>query len=287
LNGASVGSSSTTYTNAALANNDLVTVVMTADNMCQIGSPATSSAITMTVNPNITPTFTAVSAICTGASLSALPTTSNNGYTGTWSPALNNTATTIYTFTPTAGLCATTTTMTITVNPLPTASITAGGATTFCSGGNVGLTASGGSTYSWRNGSTPVGTSASLYTASTAGSYTVIATDVNGCVSAASSAIAVTVNSLPTPVITASTSTDLCSGGSVVLTASGGSVYFWNNGANSSSITVSTAGSYTVTSIDDNFCSGTSSATVVTVTPYVASSVSIAASATTIVQELV
>ena len=52
--------------------------------------------------------------------LTALPTTSNNGITGTWSPALNNTATTTYTFTPDAGQCATTTTLTITVNPVLT-----------------------------------------------------------------------------------------------------------------------------------------------------------------------
>ncbi|WP_395045288.1 putative metal-binding motif-containing protein, partial [Flavobacterium sp.] len=64
-----------------------------------------------------TPTFTAVSAICSGGSLSALPTTSNNGITGTWSPTLNNLTTTTYTFTPTAGLCATTTTLSITVIP--------------------------------------------------------------------------------------------------------------------------------------------------------------------------
>ncbi|MEY4877568.1 MAG: hypothetical protein RL708_2718, partial [Bacteroidota bacterium] len=74
-----------------------------------------------TVNINICsptiPTFAAVPAICAGASLSALPTTSTNGVTGTWAPALNNAATTLYTFTPTAGLCATTATLTITVNP--------------------------------------------------------------------------------------------------------------------------------------------------------------------------
>ena len=87
------------------------------------GLCATTTTLTITVNPNITPTFTAVAAICSGAPLSALPTTSTNGITGTWSPALNNTATTLYTFTPTAGLCATTTTLTITVNPLPITSI--------------------------------------------------------------------------------------------------------------------------------------------------------------------
>ena len=83
------------------------------------GQCATTTTLTITVNPNVTPTFTAVAAICAGGSLSALPTTSNNGITGTWSPALNNAATTIYTFIPTVGQCATTTTLTITVNPSP------------------------------------------------------------------------------------------------------------------------------------------------------------------------
>uniref|UniRef100_UPI002629791E CUB domain-containing protein n=1 Tax=Flavobacterium sp. TaxID=239 RepID=UPI002629791E len=67
------------------------------------------------VNPTV-PTFTQVLPICSGTTLSALPTTSNNGVIGTWSPALNNSATTTYTFTPNSGLCATTTTMQIQVN---------------------------------------------------------------------------------------------------------------------------------------------------------------------------
>jgi hypothetical protein len=82
-----------------------------------VGLCATTATMTITVNPNITPTFTQVTPICSGATLAALPTTSDNGITGTWSPALDNTATTMYTFTPTVGLCATTATMTITVNP--------------------------------------------------------------------------------------------------------------------------------------------------------------------------
>ena len=51
-----------------------------------------------------------------GTVLAPLPTTSNNGITGAWSPALDNTITTIYTFTPDAGQCADTATLTITVN---------------------------------------------------------------------------------------------------------------------------------------------------------------------------
>ncbi len=80
------------------------------------GQCATTTTLTITVNPNITPTFTPVTAICSGDILAALPTTSNNGITGSWSPALNNTTTTTYTFTPTASQCASPAQMTITVN---------------------------------------------------------------------------------------------------------------------------------------------------------------------------
>lgn len=81
------------------------------------GQCALPTTMTITVNPNAIPVFTQVAPICAGATLAALPTSSNNGISGTWAPALNNTATTTYTFTPTAGLCATTATMTIVVNP--------------------------------------------------------------------------------------------------------------------------------------------------------------------------
>ncbi len=78
----------------------------------------TTTKLTVTVYPKVTPTFAAVPPICSGATITPLPTTSNDGITGTWSPALSNTSSTTYTFTPTSGLCATNTTLTITVNPI-------------------------------------------------------------------------------------------------------------------------------------------------------------------------
>ena len=82
------------------------------------GLCASTKTMTITVTPKVTPTFTQVAPICKGATLLALPTTSTNGITGTWLPALNNTATTTYTFTPTTGLCASKVTMIIVVNPV-------------------------------------------------------------------------------------------------------------------------------------------------------------------------
>ena len=72
--------------------------------------------ISITVNPT-TATFLPVANICSGAVLSALPTTSTNGVIGSWFPPIDNTLTTTYEFTPAAGQCATTkTSLTIIVN---------------------------------------------------------------------------------------------------------------------------------------------------------------------------
>ena len=57
--------------------------------------------------------------------LSPLSTTSNGGITGTWSPTLNNLATTTYTFTPDPGQCANSTSMRIVVNPINVLTISA------------------------------------------------------------------------------------------------------------------------------------------------------------------
>ncbi|MCI4442212.1 MAG: immunoglobulin domain-containing protein, partial [Lentimicrobium sp.] len=84
-----------------------------------IGQCALPITVQIIVNPLVAIFTPAIPPICSGDVLSPLPTTSTNGITGTWSPAINNTATTTYTFTPTAGQCATIpVTMTIVVNPI-------------------------------------------------------------------------------------------------------------------------------------------------------------------------
>lgn len=61
---------------------------------------------TITVNPNTSPTFPTIPELCQGSTPPTLPTTSNNGITGTWSPATISTAASgNYTFTPAAGQC--------------------------------------------------------------------------------------------------------------------------------------------------------------------------------------
>ncbi|HET6559696.1 MAG TPA: gliding motility-associated C-terminal domain-containing protein [Prolixibacteraceae bacterium] len=80
------------------------------------GQCAQTTTMTVVISDQITPTFTSVGPFCPGSVIAALPTVSNNGIRGSWSPAINNTQTTTYTFTPDAGQCGTSTTMTITIS---------------------------------------------------------------------------------------------------------------------------------------------------------------------------
>ena len=99
------------------------------------GQCATSTTLGITINPNITPIFSQVGPFCAGATIDPLPTSSINGYNGSWSPIINNNATTTYTFTPNPGLCATTTSQSITINPNITPTFNQVGP--YCNGANI------------------------------------------------------------------------------------------------------------------------------------------------------
>jgi len=77
---------------------------------------AANASATVLVNTIVTPSFNTAGPFCAGAVIPALPSQSTNGISGSWSPALNNTATTTYTFTPNTGQCATPTTLTVEVD---------------------------------------------------------------------------------------------------------------------------------------------------------------------------
>jgi len=102
------------------------------------------------------------------------------------------------------------------VAPTPTcvANITASGATTFCSGGNVTLTANAGSSYLWSNGATTQSISAT-----TSGTYSVIVTNANGC-SASTSIIVTEAPPLVATITSNAPNTTICNDGTAVLSAS-------------------------------------------------------------------
>ena len=149
----------------AIDNTQTTTYTFTPDN----AGCAVSTTMTVAVNNQITPAFTNIAPVCSGTSFT-LPTTSNNGITGTWSPAIDNTQTTTYTFTPDNTGCALPTTMTVVINS--GFNLTLSNGVDVCQGENISpvvITAAGGSapytfTYSVDNGN-PVTITSSQNTA--------------------------------------------------------------------------------------------------------------------------
>ena len=167
-----------------------------------------------------------------------------------------------YSVTGTTGSCVSTSSATnVIANALPTANITASGATTFCQGLNVILTASAGTSWLWSNGAIT-----QVITVNNTGDYTVTVSNAAVC-SKISSPTAVTVNANPATVIVASSNTTFCQGGNVILTANVGATYLWSNGATTLSITVPVSGSFNVAVTQISGCISSSNNTSVTVNP--------------------
>ena len=149
--------------------------------------------------------------------------------------------------------------------PVPsTPAITANGPLTFCSGGDVELSAfvSTNVNYLWSTGATTL-----MINVSQAGSYSVRVIAA-GCTSAVSAATVVQVSTPPaTPTITANGPLAFCNGGNVQLTASTGTgiTHLWSNGVATNVLVVSTSGTYTVQTIQNGCTSAVSAPVVVLV----------------------
>ncbi len=250
----------TTETTASISPNVTATTTYTVTVTNATGCSSITST-TVTVNTFLTPTINAsVNTYCNNGT----PTlTAAGGASYVWSttettpgisPNLNTT--TIFTVTATnATGCSGTASITITINPLPTVTVSN---TSICSGQTATLTAnpvlnsSGSGTFLWTSGlgSTAI-VSANTLTSQT---YTVFVTNAYNC--SASASATVTVNSLPTPSIT---NTAICNGQTGTLTATGGTNYAWNTNDATASITPNPAPTtttiYTVTATDANNCS--------------------------------
>ncbi len=204
------------------------------------------------------PTISGNTALCTGGT-TTLTASGTNIYGYAWSNGAFTASTTISspgTYTVTVyGECTTATaTKTVTAAPQPRDTITAGGPTTFCQGGSVVLSVPAGSTsYAWSTGATT-----NSITATTASTYKVTVTNSSGC-SAVSSGVTVAVNALPSNTVTASGPLAFCPGGNVTLTGAAGLTYLWSNGNTTQGITVTTAGTFTLTVTNSNNCSAVSS----------------------------
>lgn len=185
------------------------------------------------------------SAFCGTGSRTLTATGSTSGYT--WTPGnmtgssivVTPTVTTTYSVSSTNTISSCTEVQAITVGVTPTVSIA--GPASVCATNPATLTASGASSYTWSTGAT----TSSIVPSPSATSVYSVTGNSGGCMSTAQ----FTLTTAPSPTISISGSTLICSSTSNTLTASGANSYTWNTGSNSSTIVVTPAftSNYTVT----------------------------------------
>ncbi len=135
-----------------------------------------------------------------------------------------------------------------------------------CVGQNVNLTATGGINITWSvltgdAGSLSCTTCATVNVDPTSTTtYLVSSESLTGCVDF--DTVIVTVNAIPVPTIYADGPLSFCIGQDVVLSTDTYVNYLWSTSATSNAITVTTAGTYTVTITDANGCQNVASAIV-------------------------
>ncbi|MBI3511050.1 MAG: T9SS type A sorting domain-containing protein [Bacteroidetes bacterium] len=255
------GATNQSYTATAAGTYNLVVTNST-------GCSTTSANLVVSTYAAPTATITAGGPItfCQGGNVTL---TANNSSAYSWSngsttPSItaNTAGNYLVTITDVNGCQATSSAVTVVVNPLPNATITASGPTSFCTGDSVILTANASASYLWST----LATTQSI-TVYNSGNYTVQVTNANGCQSTVSAPITVSASASPAPTITITGNTSICQGDMVTLTASQGDTYMWSPGGQTTqSITVGTAGTYNVTETNSNACNGTGTSQNVVVT---------------------
>ena len=259
-----------TIPNATVANAGTYSLTIT------VGG-TTSPPVTTTVVINTNPTADAgpAQSVCLGTIVNL---TASGGTTYQWgtppggttaSVSVTPAATATYTVTVTSNGCTGTDNVIVTVNPLPTPSISATNPAT-CGMNNGSATAIGGVSYQWSDGQTTA-TASNL----PSGIFTVTVTDANGCTATTTA----NVTSTAAPSATASSTNETCgqSNGTATAIPGGacvsGFTYLWNTIPQQSSAIATNlpAGIYTVTIS----CSGCTATATTTITNLAGPSVSI------------
>ena len=179
------GTSSASLSNMA---SGTYTLQVTDANSCVSTATISIGASINTASVNISP---AQPTLCIGSS--ATLSNMGNAVTYTWSTGANTstlnispTVNTSYSLSGTdANNCLNSSTVTVTVNPLPVLTVNTA---TICPGTTFTLTASGANTYSW---STGVSAASTTVAPTSTASYTVSGTDNKGCVSVSNATVTV------------------------------------------------------------------------------------------------
>jgi gliding motility-associated-like protein len=240
------------------------TYTVTLDATNANGTSTSTQVITVNAAPTVT-VSSSNNAVCSGTPVTLQGLGANSwlwlpGNQTTSSITVTPTATTTYTVTGTSNGCPDTAQITITVYPSPTITTTAN-PTQICTGQQTTLTASGGVTYTWQPGNL-TGAAVTVSPATTT-SYTVTATDINGCTGTSQIGVIVIVCAVPNAAATASAS-EGCEGSCFSFTdASTGNPTSWqwlfpgatpgtSTAQNPTNICYNTPGVYTVTLVATN-----------------------------------
>ncbi|REJ82900.1 MAG: T9SS C-terminal target domain-containing protein [Bacteroidetes bacterium] len=237
---------------------------------------ATSSPVNVNVNPLPSAVISTSDPLifCNGNSalLSANPVAgtsyqwfrNNTIVTGATSSQLNVSSQGNYHVVVSLNACSdTSSSLTVTVNPLPASNVTVQGSNIFCDGDSVlvNVPPCNSCTYVWSVGAVPISgaTMSSVY-ATQSGNYEVTVSDTStGCISSGTS-ITINVLNVPSASVTASGPLTFCEGDSLTLQANSGYTYIWYRnsgiipGANTNQIIVRQGGSYQV-NVSNGFCS--------------------------------
>lgn len=276
IGGATIANATqSSYTANAVGN---YTVVVTNTGACT----TTSSAVQVTVNPAPVATVTpnGPTTFCIGGTV-LLQASSGNGFTYQWLnngnpiPGVVNNVFNVsqsgnYSVIVTDQNTCTATSSAINVNVAGVqAEITYTGQPAVCDGNALVLNANqdAGLSYQWQNnGNAMTGETQNSFTATVAGNYSVVVTDLNNC-SSTSTAVIVTVGSSPSvPVVTPDGPTDFCMGDDVNLNYSqvAGITYSWTSegnpisGGTQGSLNVTLTGNYLLQAVNAANCAATS-----------------------------
>lgn len=221
-----------------------------ASNICGTGTLLSTSNIT--VNPR--PTISVNSgSICSGNSFTIQVTGANLNSVQGGTPIVSPSSSTTYTVDGISALgclSANTVTSTVTIFTSPVVSVNSGSS---CPGANFTLTALGANNYTFSNGTISGGSAVVAPSSNTV--FTVVGSDVNGCISSNTATSTVTMYSVP---VISVNSGSICNGGAHVFNPSGGVVgsYTFQGGSVGNSFTVNptSSTSYTVTGISPDGC---------------------------------
>ncbi|MGZ3864326.1 MAG: T9SS type B sorting domain-containing protein [Bacteroidia bacterium] len=291
LNGANVGTGTSSYTDAVPGNGDVVSVIMISNATC-VFPAGVSSSYTVQITPKVTPGVTVTPnnpGICTGSSVTFTATPANGGGAPSYQWILNGSNvgsnTSSYTLANVAGgelisvilassgTCVTTptansNTVTVTAIPVPTVAVTRGTATVCpIQPDTLVAIATPGSTYNWTPASGLNTTSNDTAIAGNAavGVYTYYVTATkNGC--SKTDSVVVTVSSVLIG-ITAGPNSTICAGQSAPLSVFGGITWTWTpsgttcDTCNITTATPSVTTVYTVTA-SNGYCSAPATETI-------------------------